>query len=324
MRKLDYVSNDAALLQIQRYCLQEGKAAGTQMVRVCNVAGLEMHLTVDRALDISELRFQGVPLGYMSATGITHPSYYEREGYAWLRSFYGGFLTSGGLNQVGEPCTFHGEKHGLHGPISNCPAEHLCTETHREDGKIVGTVQGAVRQAKQQGEAYLRRRVYRFEEDRSGFSFTDTIENQSAKPLPLQLLYHFNLGYPFLSPDLEMDLPPANVQAADDASVGGCEGYDDFTDERELTLLHKLRKPERVNQLTFKNLGIQLRLSFDGTQLPVLAQWRHLQPREYVMAFEPTNTHLKGVAWEAENGSLEYIQAGEQRSLRFQVDLTRL
>lgn len=293
------------------------------MIRICNAVGLELHLAVDRALDIAELRFQGIPLGYLSATGLTHPAYYEPEDDGWLRSFYGGFLTTCGLNQAGEPCQFQGEMHGLHGRISNCPAEQICAETHREGDKIAGTVQGAVRQAKQQGEAFLLRRTYYFMSDSTDFRFTDVIENQCAKPLPLQLLYHFNLGYPFLTPELKMELPPAEVLAADEASVGRCGEYADCSSVRELTLLHKLKKREQMTQLTLKNLGFRLILSFDGIQLPILAQWRHLEPREYVMAFEPTNTHLKGAAWELENGTLEVLRPYEQKILHFSVCLSR-
>lgn len=324
MDRLDCVSNDAALLQIQKYCLQEGKAAGVQMIRVSNVAGLELHLAADRALDIAELRFWGISLGYLSATGIMHPSYYEPEGYGWLRSFYGGFLTTCGLDQAGEPCRYDGENYGLHGRIANCPAEQICAETHRKNRTVMGTVQGVVRQAKQQGEAFLLRRTYEFYENRAAFTFTDVIENQCAKPLPLQLLYHFNLGYPFLSPCLEMELPPAQILAADEASKGRCEEYTDCTDTRELTLLHKLQKCEPMTKLILKNRGIRLTLSFDGKQLPILAQWKHLKPREYVMAFEPTNTHLKGVAWEAENGTLEFLQPGEQKVYQFFIELSEI
>lgn len=323
MERLDYVSNDDALLRVQRYCLQDGKTAGVQMIRVCNAAGLELHLAVDRALDIAELRFQGVSLGYFSATGITHPSYYEPGKYGWLRSFYGGFLTTCGLDQVGEPCSFGEEEYGLHGRISNCPAEQVCAETHRENHYVIGTVQGAIRQTKQQGEAFLLRRTYEFREDSTAFAFTDVIENQCAKPLPLQLLYHFNLGYPFLSPELEMELPPAEILPADEASKGRCKEYADCTDTRELTLLHKLLKRAPKTSLVLKNKGIRLKLIFDGEQLPILAQWRYLQPREYVMAFEPANAHLQGVAREAENGTLEYLQPRERKTCRFHIELSR-
>ncbi len=319
MNRLDYVSNDAALLQIQRYCLQEGKAAGTQMIRICNVAGLELHVAADRAMDIAELRYRGTPIGYLSATGITHPAYYEPEDYGWLRSFYGGFLTTCGLEQVGDPCRRGPEHYGLHGRISNCPAEQVCTGIQRKDGYVTGVVSGVVRQAKQQGEAYLLRRTYEFRSDRACFTFTDEIENQCANPLPLQLLYHFNLGYPFLSPSLEMFLPKATIQPVTSASETIWETYKDCRDPQELTLLHVLQNPTQNTVIRLENEDLCLKIQFDGSRLPILGQWRHLQRREYVMSFEPTNTHLRDVAWEERHGTLEYLMPGEKRTYAFAV-----
>lgn len=315
--KFDYVSNDDSLLCIQRYCLQEGKAAGTQMIRVSNATGLELHIAVDRSLDMAELRFRGVSLGYLSATGITHPSYYEPEGYGWLRSFYGGFMATCGLDQVGEPCQVNGSHYGLHGRISNCPAEQICTEVRRGGRKLEGIVSGVIRQACQQGEAYLLRRTYHFSDDSAAFTFTDEIENLSGKAVPLQLLYHFNLGYPFLSPSLQMELPPAKTEGWDEVSESKCDQYMDCTDPEELTLLHHLKEPQKPTQLILKNQGIRLCLGFDGEKLPILAQWRLLQPREYVLAFEPTNNHLRGLAWEKEYGQVEMLQPGEKRVYHF-------
>ena len=321
MNRLDYVSNDAALLQIQRYCLQEGKAAGTQMIRICNIAGLELHIAADRAMDIAEFRYQGTPIGYLSATGITHPTYYEPKDYEWLRSFYGGFLTTCGLEQVGDPCQWGSERCGLHGRVSNCPAEQVCTLVQREGDYVTGIVIGVVRQAKQQGEAYLLRRTYQFCSDCAGFTFTDEIENQSAKPLPLQLLYHFNLGYPFLSPTLEIFLPKATIQPVTSESEAIMETYKDSSDPRELTLLHVLQEPEPNTEIRLENGHLCLKIQFDGTRLPMLGQWRHLQPREYVMGLEPANTHLRGVGWEEQHGTLEYLMPGEKKTYMFSVDV---
>lgn len=319
MERLKYVSNDGALLKIERYCLQEGKAAGTQMIRVCNAAGLEMHLVADRALDISELRFRGVSIGYLSATGITHPSYYEPEGYGWLRSFYGGFLTTCGLDQVGEPCQIGSNSYGLHGRIANCPAEQICTEVRRKGEKLVGVVSGAIKQACQQGEAYLLRRTYYFTDDSAGFTFEDEIENQSGKDVPLQVLYHFNLGYPFLSPTLKMQLPKSRTVAWNEASKEMCSDYSNCADDREMTLMHLLTEKSNQERLILQNQGIQLALEFDGKQLPILAQWRLLQPREYILAFEPTNNHLRGLEWEKLNGAVDILQSGEKRKYQFSV-----
>lgn len=319
--KLDCVSNDDTLLSIHRYILQEGKSAGVQMIRVSNAVGLELHLAADRALDMAELRYKGMPIGYMSATGITHSAYYEANDYGWLRSFFGGFLTTCGLDQTGEPCCWKGKRYGLHGRIGNTPAQQICTEVIRNDEQLAGVVKGTLRQACQQGEAYQLRRSYYFTDDSASFRFIDEIQNQSGKDLPLQLLYHFNVGYPFLGPDMIMMLPSCVTSGWDEQSQKILHKYNDFEDSVELTLLHSLKEPAKETRVLLKNKGIHLEIVFDGIQLPVLGQWKYLQPREYVMALEPTNGHLNGLQWEAENNYIDYLKPGETRVFQFEIIL---
>lgn len=44
----------------------------------------------------------------------------------------------------------------------------------------------------------------------------------------------------------------------------------------------------------------------------ILAQWELLSPRDYVLALEPTNTHLNGQDFEKANGTLRYIATDEE------------
>jgi len=118
-----------------------------------------------------------------------------------------------------------------------------------------------------------------------------------------------------------MELPSAKTEGWDEASAGKCDLYMDCADPEELTLLHHLNEPKQPAKLILKNQGIRLCLGFDGEKLPILAQWRLLQPREYVLAFEPTNNHLRGLAWEKEHGKVELLQPGEQRTYCFSVEL---
>ena len=316
LRNLSFVSNDDALLAIQRYRLEEGKAAGTQMIRVSNIAGLELHLAVDRALDIAEFRYKGLSIGYLSGTGITHPSYYEPEGYGWLRSFYGGFLTTCGLDQTGEPCKVDGVNYGLHGRISNCPAQQICTEVVRENGGLSGMVRGAVRQACQQGESYLLRRTYHFKDESASFLITDEIQNQSGRALPLQVLYHFNFGFPFLSPTTILKFPEVNSIGWDEYSQKNIDKLTDFSDSDELTILHYLNSNTDHVGGVIENHGVRVEI-----KLPVLGQWKHLQPREYVMAIEPTNGHLNGLAWEKSNSTLQILNPNETRTFSFEISV---
>ena len=321
MERYNCISSEAALLHIQRYRLEEGKAAEVPMIRVANAAGLELHIAAGRAMDITELRYRGMPLNYFSGTDITHGSYYDPRGYEWLRSFYGGFLTTCGLDQVGEPCLWDGVEKGLHGPISNCPAFHVSTDVRRDGaGGFRGTVSGVVRQVKQQGENLELRRTYAFTDGEAAFTMTDEITNLGATPWPYLILYHFNFGYPFLSPALELDLPVSSTAGWDDFSEAHKGDYKDMAPAEELTLVHTVcTGPDGLAHLKLRSCGTALDITYPTAELPLLGQWRHLQPREYVLALEPCNNHLMGCQWEREHGTLRYLQPDETRRIAFRI-----
>lgn len=60
-------------------------------------------------------------VSWISKTGVVSPAYYEKDGKNFLRGFFGGLVTTCGLKNIGRA---YGEM-GLHGRISNTPAENI-------------------------------------------------------------------------------------------------------------------------------------------------------------------------------------------------------
>ena len=121
-----YTGHTAQLFGIKEYQLIGGRAKGVRAFDIRNGSGLEFTLLSGRCLDISALSFKSINCGYLAQPGIVAPEYYEPEGAGALRSFFLGFLTTCGLRNVGSPCEDEGESFGLHGRISNIPAEEVC------------------------------------------------------------------------------------------------------------------------------------------------------------------------------------------------------
>ena len=76
-------------------------------------------------MDIGLCEYQGIPIAFRSATGESFPSFFEAQGTEWLRNFGGGLLVTCGLTYLGAPNNDQGEELGLHGHISNLPAEEI-------------------------------------------------------------------------------------------------------------------------------------------------------------------------------------------------------
>ena len=73
----------------------DGPAAGVRVIDVRTLRGLAVTVLVDRALDLGPTWVGGVPISWVSASGIVHPAYASDD--TWLRSFGGGLLTTAGL-----------------------------------------------------------------------------------------------------------------------------------------------------------------------------------------------------------------------------------
>ena len=58
--------------------------------------------------------------------------------------------------------------------------------------------------------------------------------------------------------------------------------------------------------------GKTFTMTYTGDTLPVLGHWELVQERDFVLALEPTNTHLQGQDWEKQNGTLQYLAPDEQ------------
>jgi hypothetical protein len=266
----------------------------------------------------------------MSQTGEAHPHAFEPEERGWLRSFYGGLVTTCGLSNAGAHNTDRGEALGIHGHISHLPAEEdgAWTEWDGDDATIV--VAGTMREARVFDENL--RLVRRIEAPVGGneIRIEDRVENPGWKTSPLMLLYHLNFGWPLVSEDTEI------VYAA----RGPVEPRDPVA-ERGLDRWNRLEPPQAgyEEQCFFHDVAadadgtatvllvnrarqIGVRIAYGQNTLPHLTQWKMMGQGEYVCGIEPANCRVLGRAAERAAGRLQHIGAGEER--RFRVTLAVL
>lgn len=197
-----YISTVNQLIGVKQIFLTDGKAAGMRAILVDNNRGLSFTLLTDRGMDLYDLRYRGKLISYLSAAGPVHPHYYQPCGERWMTSFSGGFLTTCGLRQVGPSCEYQGSRYGLHGNISNTPAEEVTCQTNANDLKATVRIRGLVRDAEQQSHHLLLIRTVAVSNEENVLLIEDEIKNEYSKASPFMLLYHFNFGFPFLTPEL--------------------------------------------------------------------------------------------------------------------------
>lgn len=320
MNESGYLSCPDARCSIERVCFEEGRAKGVSIFSAHNAAGLDFQVLIDRGMDLGNVRVKGSLVNFISATGVTHPAYFEPEGTGWLRSFSGGLMTTCGYRQVGEPCEEDDERLGLHGRIANLPAEQICSEVQLEGGRFVGRMRGMVRETCHQRENLVRSRTIWFEEQTNAIHLHDEISNRASFDSPFLVAYHLNFGFPFLTEATRLFLPAEWSVGWDAYSEQRVSEFGVFSapedHAKDVLLLHRLRTEASGNAtvlLSNENLGVKI--TYPTQELPYLAQWKLPRRRDYVLGIEPCNNQLRGRRWEREHGTLRMLEPDETVSL---------
>ena len=308
--------------------LDYGKATGLKAVRVYTGAGLDFTILPTRGMDIAWATFNGKSLGFLSKTGPVHPRYYESKGLEWLRTFFGGLLTTCGLTYMGAPCIDEGEELGLHGRITNIEAEDISIEQEWQDDEYIISVKGKVAEVKFFGVNLQLTRKITVIAGQNIIKIDDTIENLGFKEEPLMVLYHFNFGYPLLSETAKLYASGNKVIPRDEEAKSnrGVEEYNVFQpptkDYKEKVFFLDLKADKNgMTKIVLINeaMGIGIYEKFNKNQLPKFTEWKMMGQSEYVLGLEPGTAVPNGRKWVREQGELMLIQPGEVKT--FSIEL---
>ena len=320
---LRWVGSPAQLYGIEDYRLAEGKAQGTRCMRMYNATGLSLTVLPDRGMDIANLSIKGENLSFLSCTGVVNSSYFTEDGArGFFRNFFAGFLTTGGLTYMGAACEEQGEVLGLHGVVSNIPAQQVASCACEQNLQV----SGLVRQARVFGENLVLRRCVNMRPNGNEFSISDEIENQGFRATPFMLLYHMNFGYPLVCPDTILHLPTHKIQPRDVQAQNGLEHYlaiEPPKDNRPEQVFFHTMKPDEDDQVHFavENPArkIAVVVSYPYAQLPYFTQWKSMASGEYALGLEPGNCHVMGRVKAREEKCLQMLAPGETVRLKLRI-----
>ena len=121
------IGDPSQIAVVRPHTLSEGRANGVRAIEFGTGSGFRFTVLADRSLDICAAEHNGRSLCWRSPTGDTSPAFYQPEGLEWLYGFFGGLLCTCGLTHFGAPCTDEGRPLGIHGRISNTPAQEVRT-----------------------------------------------------------------------------------------------------------------------------------------------------------------------------------------------------
>jgi hypothetical protein len=300
-----------ALAEMRLVMLADGPAAGSRLVEVRTPHGLTADIALDRGGDLFRLNWRGTEIGWRSAAdgAAPWPVLDTEEGLGFLRGF-DGFLVTCGLDHHGVATStpanaFHyplrkQNHHPLHGRIMASRAELVekSVDWHADEMRL----RLILRQASVFGEVLELHRLWTFRLDRPEIRLDDQVINRGFRPTRHGILYHINLGHPFLAPDLRLQAnswPPAEQLTADIIRP-----QDDHVEKVDAA-------PSPADgRVTLRNstLGFGLGLAYDPNALPVTALWRAFQSGTFALAVEPQTSFTDPAS--------ATLASGESRSYR--------
>jgi hypothetical protein len=304
----------------------DGNERGLRVAEVRSGSGLAFTILLERGMDIGPASYKGLPLAWISPAGFSHPMYYDPLGTNWLRSFGGGLLTGCGLTSAGSPGEDEGEVLGLHGRLSNLPAQRVRVDEIWQEDECSFAVEGEMKQVRVFGEnLHLKRRITTGLGSNT-IAIHDVIKNHGTTASPLMFLYHINLGFPLLDENVELAAKAHPVEARDAIAETGVKEWMRFQPPtpgyQEQVFYHDLPADENgwaaievVNRARHLQLGVR----FQKETLPNLVQWKMMGQGTYVLGLEPANCHVSGRSAERARGSLQFLQAGESREFRVEI-----
>jgi hypothetical protein len=306
--------------------LTSGLARGVEAVDVTTGSGFEFTVLPSRALDIAWASYKGISVSYISKTGVVASQYFQEKGFeGFLRNFFAGLLTTGGLTNIGVPCQDADESCGLHGRVSNIPAEDVAVSQAWQGDDYVIRVAGTARQAKVFGECLLLHREITTSLGANALVIRDVVENAGSRPEALMLLYHCNFGYPIVSAASRLHTSGGPVEPRDAEAAKGTAEHDRCMEPEagyaEQCFYHALEaKNGRAFAALFnEELGMGAYVRYRVETLPSFLQWKMMGEHEYVVGLEPATCRLDGRVELRRQGQIRMLPPGEQRSFEVEI-----
>lgn len=329
------ISNHAQLGGIETAVLDNGLGRGTRIAWINTGSGLRYKVVIDRAMDIADAFYQHYSLAWLSHVGMSSSDRFLDKEMDWLRNFGGGLVTTCGLSHIGGPEKDASGERGLHGLISNTPAEIVSiVQPDPVAGKMDMSISGIIKHTQVFGPMLELRRTISGTLGQATIRIHDEVVNRGNTKVPHMLLYHCNFGWPLVdegtdiiwqgkwqspTPDADAKIfkegknfrkcsPPLEAHAGTGEDVA-------FID------IEADPKGYCVCGLHNQHLELAVALKFQKKQLPWLTNWQHWGKGEYVTGLEPGTHPPVGQAKARAQDTLIWLEPEERRSyeLQFQV-----
>jgi hypothetical protein len=266
------IGDPRQLAYVRRVEYLDGPERGLEALDL-RAGPLAMTLLAGRALEIGQVHWRGMPLGWISPAVHTHPAHIDVEGddgTGFERAF-SGFMNTGGLMHIGQP--FDG--HPLHGRLAFAPARILTAREDPASGALL--VEAEIRQFHLNRENLRMVRRIEVAFDGSEIKLTDIVTNEGTRPVAPKLLYHVNFGYPAVTAQSRLLL--------NGTLIIDSPAMPDLGPPVDSQRFQAGPGPVATARLETGSFAAEIDFATDT--LPVLQTWRQFAPRYGVFSVEP-------------------------------------
>jgi hypothetical protein len=257
--------------------------------------------------------------------GPVHPAFVdlgEPSGLGWLDGF-DELLARCGLESNGAP-DFDPKTgrltHPLHGRIANKPAHQVELSIDTDKQQIA--LRGVVEETRFH---FLKLRLTTTITTKFGgssFTISDEVENFSASPTTMQILYHFNFGLPLLDAGSRIVAPVKTIVPRNARAAGGIKSWDSYPAPEpgfeEMVYFFELNAAaDAQTRVLLKNAHATrgVSLLFNKQQLPCFSLWKNTtgQADGYVTGIEPGTNFPNPRSFETAKGRVVQLAGGQKQ-----------
>lgn len=329
------ISNISQYGGIETSVIDNGPARGTRIAWINTGSGFRYKVVIDRAMDIADAFYGPYSLAWLSHVGVTSPQPFSGRGLDWLRTFGGGLLTTCGLTHTGGPESDEFGERGLHGNISNAPAEIISViQPDLHSGNLDMSITGRIKDSGVFSPSLELRRTISGTLGKPYIQIHDEIINAGNTTSPHMLLYHFNFGWPIADEGAGLILN------------GDMHVLDEVRDTKIFNAKNNFRKcpapldahrgsgeavayfdvPEAKDGwcesgIFNEKIGIGVSIKFNKKELPWLTNWQHWGPGEYITGIEPCTNPPIGQATARKRKELIFIEPGETKKYTLRLEV---
>jgi hypothetical protein len=311
---------------VEKYTLRGGVSDGVDLVELNN-GRLSVSILPTRGMGLWRGTSDGFELGWKSPVALpVNPGFVnliENGGAGWLAGF-NEWLCRCGLDVNGPP----GSEGTLHGRIANIPAHYVEVAVAAEGPGTI-SVTGIVDETTMFGPCLRLKSTVQTVAGSNRLTVIDEITNLAGVPAELEILYHTNIGRPFLEPGARFVAPILTVVPRDRIAAEAIGKFDTYAApvagfQEQVYYFDLAADGEGRTRTLLKNAhgdkGISI--GFDKRQLPCFALWKNTAAEEdgYVTGLEPATNfpNLKG--FERKQGRVVRLGPRDRHTARLDID----